>query len=87
MGKFNFNRMRCVKRAYMEEEVWTWFITFVDHMSFLLPKHAVASGDCLVQKQNLMGAKYTEDQEPQGPPSVTRLKDLKGSDSNSIEGA
>tara|TARA_B100000795_G_scaffold99420_1_gene73113 strand:+ start:268 stop:480 length:213 start_codon:yes stop_codon:yes gene_type:complete len=70
----------------MEEEVWTWFITFVDHMSLLLPKHAVASGDCLVQKQNLMGAKYTEDQEPQGPPSVTRLKDLKG-DSNTIEGA
>jgi len=69
----------------MEEEVWTWFITFVDHMS--KPKHAVASGDCVVQKQNLMGAKYSEDQEPQGPPSMTRLKDLKRSDSNIIEGA
>jgi len=84
---FNYNKMRCVKRAYMKEEVWTWFIIFVDHMSKLLPKHAVASGDCIVQKQNLMGAKYSEDQEPQGPPSMTRLKDLKRSDSNIIEGA
>ena len=84
MGKFNFNKMQCVKRAYMSEEVWTWFITFVDHMSLLLPKHAVASGDCIVQKQNLMGGKFSEDQEPQGPPSVTRLKNFKGSDSNII---
>jgi len=84
---YNYNKMRCVKRAYMEEEVWTWFITFVDHMGLLLPKHAVASGDCIARKQNVMGAKYKEDQEPQGPPSMTRLKDFKGSDSNIIEGA
>ena len=69
-----------------EPGIWRFYIVFTDHMGHLLPKHAVASGDCLVQKQNLMGAKYTEDQEPQGPPSVTRLKDLKG-DSNTIEGA
>jgi len=42
---------------------------FTDHMSKLLPKHAVSSGNCLTQKQNLMGAKFAEDQEPQGPPN------------------
>lgn len=68
-NNFNFSKMRCVKRAYMvNENVWTWFITFVDHMGRLLPKHLVSAGDCLSQKQNLMGGKFTEDQEPQGPP-------------------
>lgn len=52
----------------INENVWTWFITFVDHMSRLLPKHSVTTGDCIVQKQNLMGGKFAEDQEPQGPP-------------------
>jgi len=64
----NFSKMRCRKLAWMEEEVWTWFITFVDHMSKLLPKHAVALGDCIARKHNLMGGKFAEDQEPQGPP-------------------
>jgi len=52
----------------INENVWKWFITFVDHMSRLLPKHSVTTGDCIVQKQNLMGGKFAEDQEPQGPP-------------------
>jgi len=34
----------------------------------LQPKHAVSQGDCIVQKQNLMGGKFAEDSEPQGPP-------------------
>jgi len=52
----------------VNENVWTWFITFVDHMSRLLPKHSVSTGDCIVQKKNLMGSKFTEDSEAQGPP-------------------
>jgi len=52
-----------------EPGIWRFFIVFTDHMSQLLPKHAVSSGDCIVQKQNLMGGKFEEDSEPQGPPS------------------
>ena len=85
MGKFNFNKMRCVKRAYMEEEVWTWFITFVDHMSFLLPKYTVGSPEFAFMQTNF--GNNQNEQCQQGPPSITRLKDLKGSDSNTIEGA
>jgi len=67
---FNFAKMRCKKLAYMlEDDVWKWFITFIDHMSKLLPKHSVSSGDCIVQKQNLMGGKFAEDSEQQGPPN------------------
>ena len=51
-----------------EPGIWRFYIVFTDHMGQLLPKHAVSEGDCIVQKQNLMGGKFTEDQEPQGPP-------------------
>jgi len=65
---FNFNKMRCKKLAYMREPgIWRFYIVFTDHMGQLLPKHAVSSGDCLVQKQNLMGGKFEEDSEPNGP--------------------
>jgi len=50
-----------------ENTIWQWWCTFTDCNSQLLPKHAVASGDCKAQKQNLMGAKYAEDSEPNGP--------------------
>ena len=71
MNNFNFNKMRCKKLAYMlEDGIWRWFIPFTDHMNQLLPKHAVASGNCKTQKQNLMGGKFAEDQEPQGPPNT-----------------
>ena len=71
MNNFNFSKMRCKKLAYMlEDGIWNWFIIFTDHMSKLLPKHAVASGNCRNQKTNLMGGKFTEDSEPQGPPNT-----------------
>lgn len=63
--------MRCKKMHWMTENtIWEWYTPFVDAFKQLQPKHAVASGDCIVQKQNLMGAKYSEDQEPQGPPKT-----------------
>ena len=54
----------------LEDGIWKWFIIFTDHMSKLLPKHAVASGNCSGQKTNLMGGKFTEDSEQQGPPNT-----------------
>ena len=50
-----------------EPGIWRFYIVFTDHMGQLLPKHAVASGDCLVQKQKLMVCKFEEDSEPNGP--------------------
>jgi len=64
----NFSKMRCRKLAWMLED-WPDWLFLVDAFSVLLPKHAVAAGDCLFQKQNLMGGKFTEDSESQGPPS------------------
>ncbi len=68
MNIFNFNKMRCKKLAWMMED-WPQWLYLVDAFSVLLPKHAVASGDCNTQKQNLMGSKYQEDSEQQGPPN------------------
>ena len=79
MGKFNFNKMRCKKLHWMREAVWEWYMPLIDAFKQLQPKHAVASGDCNVQKQNLMGAKYSEDQEPQGPPNYLWKKIMGGS--------
>jgi len=59
--------MRCRKLAWMREE-WPNWLYLVDAFSVLLPKHAVSSGDCIAKKQNLMGGKFTEDSEAQGPP-------------------
>lgn len=61
--------MRCVKRAYMNERVWRWFITFVDHMGFLLPKHNVAIGD-LLNLQTQLNYGFGVSIEPQGPPTI-----------------
>ena len=52
----------------LEDGVWMWFIPFTDHMSQLLPKHAVDSGKCMTIKPNMMGGKFAVDSEPQGPP-------------------
>jgi len=68
MNNFNFSKMRCRKLAWMREE-WPEWLFLVDAFSALLPKHAVASGDSIARKHNLMGAKYSEDQESQGPPN------------------
>ena len=59
--------MRCKKLAWMLED-WPDWLFLVDAFSGLLPKHAVDSGDCSTKKQNLMGGKFTEDSESQGPP-------------------
>jgi len=59
--------MRCRKLAWMLED-WPEWLYLVDAFGVLLPKHAIDSGDCKTQKQNLMGGKFAEDQEPQGPP-------------------
>ncbi len=65
---FNYSKMRCKKMHWMTENtIWQWWCTFTDCNSQLRPKHAVASGDCTTQKQNLMGGKYEEDSEPNGP--------------------
>ena len=53
----------------MTESVWEWYMPLIDAFRHLLPKHAVATGDCGDQKQNLMGAKFQEDAEQQGPPN------------------
>jgi len=63
----NFSKMRCRKRAWMLQD-WPDWLFLVDAFSVLQPKHAVSIGDCLAQKKNLMGKKFAEDQEPQGPP-------------------
>ena len=63
----NFSKIRCRKLAWMLED-WPDWLFLVDAFSVLQPKHAVSLGDCLVQKKNLMGKKFAEDQEPQGPP-------------------
>jgi len=63
----NFSKMRCRKLAWMLED-WPEWLYLVDAFSVLLPKHAIDSGDCKTQKQNMMGGKFAEDQEPQGPP-------------------
>jgi len=68
MNTFNLSKMRIKKLAWMLED-WPNWLYLVDAFRHLLPKHAVASGDCNVQKQNLMGGKFKEDQEPQGPPN------------------
>lgn len=65
---FNFAKMRCKKLHWMTESVWRWYTPLIDAFRHLLPKHAVSTGDCGGQKQNLMGGKFTEDAEPQGPP-------------------
>ena len=66
---FNFNKMQCIKRAYMKNEnVWTWFITFVDHMSRLMPKHAVQVGS-LNALQTHVNYGFGVSIEPQGPPN------------------
>ena len=63
----NFSKMRCRKLAWMLED-WPNWLYLVDAFSALLPKHASDSGNCKTQKKNLMGGKFAEDQEPQGPP-------------------
>ena len=67
LTKFNFNRMRCKKLHWMTESVWSWWMTFVDAHNQLQPKHQVAAGNCVAGKMNLMGGKYEEDSEPNGP--------------------
>jgi len=52
-----------------EPGIWRFYIVFTDHMGQLLPKHSVSAGDCIVQKQNLMGGKYSEDSEQNAPPN------------------
>lgn len=52
-----------------EVHIWKWFMPLIDAFNHLQPKHVVASGDCGGQKQNLMGGKFEEDSEPQGPPN------------------
>ena len=67
---FNFSKMRCKKLHWMTEvHIWKWFMPLIDAFEHLQPKHVVASGDCGGQKQNLMGGKFEEDSEPQGPPN------------------
>ena len=66
---FNFAKMRCRKLAWMTESVWGWYTPFIDAFNHLLPKHAVSTGDCIACKHNVMGGKFKEDQEPQGPPN------------------
>ena len=53
-----------------EVNIWKWFMPLIDAFKHLQPKHAVVSGNCNVQKQNLMGGKFAEDSEPQGPPTI-----------------
>ena len=68
MTNFNFAKMRCKKLHWMTEtKVWSWWLTFVDAHSQLQPKHQVAAGNCVAEKSNLMGGKYEEDSEPNGP--------------------
>ena len=68
---FNFSKMRCKKLHWMSEvSIWKWFMPLIDAFEHLQPKHAVALGNCNVQKQNLMGGKFAEDSEPQGPPTI-----------------
>ena len=62
----NFSKMRCRKLAWMLED-WPDWLFLVDAFSVLQPKHAVSQGDCLVKKQNMMGGKFAEDQEANGP--------------------
>jgi len=62
----NFSKMRCRKLAWMLED-WPDWLFLVDAFSILQPKHAVSQGECLVQKQNMMGGKFAEDQEANGP--------------------
>ena len=50
-----------------ETTVWSWWLIFVDAHSELQPKHKVAAGDCIAEKSNLMGGKFEEDSEPNGP--------------------
>jgi len=64
---FNYAKMRCKKLGWMLKG-WPNWLYLVDAFSALLPKHAIDSGNCKTQKQNLMGGKFAEDQEPQGPP-------------------
>lgn len=53
----------------INENVWTWFITFVDHMSRLMPKHAVQVGS-LNTLQTHVNYGYGVSIEPQGPPNT-----------------
>jgi len=50
-----------------ETEIWSWWLPFVDAHSQLQPKHKVATGNCISVKTNIMGGKYEEDSEPNGP--------------------
>ena len=38
---FNFNKMQCRKRAYMNESVWSWTIVFTDYMNSISPRVAM----------------------------------------------
>jgi len=77
------NNNRVIKRHWMTELVWEWHIVFTDHMSTLIPRVAIDDPFFIrCSKCNALGH-WTRSQ---GPPSITRLKDLKG-DSNTIEGA
>tara|TARA_B100000795_G_scaffold153554_1_gene115110 strand:+ start:1937 stop:2149 length:213 start_codon:yes stop_codon:yes gene_type:complete len=68
IANFNYNKMRCKKLHWMTETtVWSWWLIFVDAHSELQPKHKVAAGDCIAEKSNLMGGKFEEDSEPNGP--------------------
>ena len=77
------NRSRSM--SWMTEEVWQWHIVFTDHSADTQPRWDYLSPvfECM---QTNFGNNLNE-QSQQGPPSVTRLKYFKGSDSNTIEGA
>jgi hypothetical protein len=38
-NKFNFAKMRCIKKAWMLEDVWEWWMPLVDHSSNTRPKY------------------------------------------------
>ena len=39
--KFNYVKMRCIKKAWMAESQWSWHLVFTDRMADPAPKFGV----------------------------------------------
>jgi len=64
---FNLNKMRCRKRAYMNESVWSWTIVFTDHMSSTIPRIAMTPCSQRNKSKTLKRYILTANNETNGP--------------------
>jgi hypothetical protein len=72
-NKFNFAKMRCIKKSWMLEDEWSWHLIFTDRMADTAPKFGILEPTFSFMKTNF--GNNLNAQGPNGPNIELRSND------------